>query len=355
MKRFFLFLALLLVLCMLGQTRAFAVSEQDIYEACGADKLSDAKQEENGFADSIWQTLGDAATLGIPKALKSGALIVAALIVISVFNSLKQSKGEDMGAAFDFVSAAVLTGACFPALSYVFNYTKAAIEGFCGFTAALLPVTASLYAMGGNAAQSVAASGGLNLFLTVTELVNAKALLPLLSLGVALSLTGLLPGSEHIAPAASIVKNCLCVMLVFTFSLVSFVFYFQTAVAASADNLSYRTVRFAAGTFIPLIGGAVGDSARTVFGAVSSVKASVGVLGLGAMGTYILPPVVSAFLYKGVFAFSAFFARLCGLEKQSKFIAELGGTLGVCLALLISCSVVFSVISAVFLKSGVSV
>lgn len=355
MKRFFVLLGVLLFFAALGHTRAFAVSEEEIYKASGAESLEGAESEAS-LQDSVWSTLTDAVSGGVPTAIKYGAYIASALIVIAVFNGLRQVREEDIGGgAFDFVSAAVLTAASFPALLSVFNYTKAAVESFCVFSSSLLPVTASLYAMGGNGSQAGAASSGLSLFLSVTEIVNARVLLPLLSLGVALALTGLLPGSEHIAPAAGIVKNWVCLLLVFVFSLVAFVFYFQTAVAATADNVGYRAVRFAAGTFIPLIGGAVGDSARTVFGAVSSVKASVGVLGLCVMTAYILPPVVSAFLYKGVFAFCAFLARLCGLEKQSRFLSELGGMLGVCLALLISCAVVFAVISAVFLKSGVEV
>ena len=354
MKRFFVFLGVLLLLAAVGQTKAFAVSEEEIYKQSGASTL-EGHSSGTSLQDSAVSTLKSALTGGAANALKYGAFIVAALLVISVMNGIKQLKAEDIsGGTLDFVSAAALVAACFPALYSVFNYAAAAIDSFCDFSASLLPVTASLYAMGGNNAQAVAASGGFSLFLSVTELVNARILLPLLSLGVALALTGLLPGSEHIAPAASVVKNWCCVLIAFVFSLVGYVFYFQTAVAASADTFSYRAAKFASGSFIPVIGGAVGDSARTVFGAVSSVKASVGTLGLCVMLAYVLPPLVSALLYKAMFSFCAFFAKLCGLEKQGKFLTELGGMLGACLALLISCGAVFTVISAVFLKSGVS-
>lgn len=354
MKRFFVLLGVLLLLAAIGKTEAYAVSEEELYRASGADAL-DGGTDSDGLWDSVLSTLKTALTGGAANAVKYGALIVSALLVISVAASLERARAEESSAALEFVAAAVLAAASFPALYSAFDYASSAIESFCGFAAALLPVTASLYTMGGNGAQAVAASGGLELFLSVTELVNAKLLLPLLSLGTALALVGLLPGNEYVSPAASIVKNWVCIGIAFVFSLVGYVFYFQSAVAVASDNLGYRAVRFASGTFIPVIGNAVGDSARTVFGAVSAVKASVGTLGLCTMLAYLLPPLVSVLLYRLALSFCALFARLCGLERQGRFIGELNSMLGACLALLISSGAVFTVISAVFLKSGVNV
>jgi len=267
--------------------------------------------------------------------------------------ALREDKGS--GAAMDFVSAVALSAACFPALSMSFEYAKAAVEGLCGFSVSLMPVMGALYSMGGNTAQGVAAVSGFSVFLTVTEVVCAKLLLPVLSVGFAFSLTGLLPGAASLAPLSSFVKNLSCTLIAFTFSLVCFGFYTQTAVTVAADNFAYRSIKFASGSFVPLIGNAVGDSARTVFGAVSTVKASVGVLGICVVMGYLIPPLISAIVYKGTFSFCALFARLCGQEKQAKFVGELGSLLGASLALLVACGAVFTVISAVFLKSGATV
>lgn len=356
MKRFFVFLCVLMALAALGQTKAFAVSTEDVYRESGAEALEGAAVSEG---DNLWEsvcgTLKSAVTGGAASAVKYGAFLIAALAVIAVAVNLDRLKEGDAGGALDFASAAALTAASFPALYSAFSHTRAAIDSFCGFAATLLPVSVSLYSMGGSPTEAAAAGSGLGLFLTAAEFVNGKLLLPLLSLGAALIIAGLLPGSEHFAPAASALRNWAALLTAFVFSVVGYVFYFQTAVAASADNLSYRAVRFASGSFIPVIGSAVGDSARTVFGAVSAVKASVGTLGICVMLAYMLPPLVAALFYKLAFSFGAFFARICGLEKQGRFLTEIGGMLGICIALLVSCGAVFTVISAVFLKSGVSV
>ncbi|MBQ7048014.1 MAG: hypothetical protein IJN86_03610 [Clostridia bacterium] len=353
MKRFFIYLGVLLVLMACTQLKAHAVQEQDIYERSGAEELG--AEKDINFLDKVWEIFTDAYEGAIGGAFKYCGIILGCLILLSLaenLRALREDKGS--GAAMDFVSAVALSAACFPALSMSFEYAKAAVEGLCGFSVSLMPVMGALYSMGGNTAQGVAAVSGFSVFLTVTEVVCAKLLLPVLSVGFAFSLTGLLPGAASLAPLSSFVKNLSCTLIAFTFSLVCFGFYTQTAVTAAADNFAYRSIKFASGSFVPLIGNAVGDSARTVFGAVSVVKSSVGAWGLAVMLAYLLPPVISGFLYKLAFSFCSVSAKLFGLEKAAKFLGELSSLLGISLALLIAAAIVFTVISAVFLKSGVS-
>ncbi len=332
---------------------ASAVTEEEIYEKSGADELVD--EEDISFGDKVWQLFESAVEGAVSGAFKYCGAILACLVLLSLVNNIKELRSDTGGnAAYDFVSAVALSAACFPAVQMCFNYAKAAIEGLCVFSATLLPVMTALYSMGGNTAGGIAAAGGFGMFLTVTEAVCAKLLLPLLSLGFAFALTGLLPGAASLAPLSSFVKNAACTLIAFVFSLVCFVFYFQTEISASADGFAYRSVKFATGAFVPVIGNAVGDSARTVFGAVSVVKGAVGGFGLAAMLSYLLPPIVSGFMYKLCFSLCSVCARLFGLEKASKFLTELNSLLGISLALLIATAVVFTVISAVFLKSGVT-
>jgi len=355
MRRFFILLTVLILLAALDGTSVSAVSTEDIYKESGANTLAEDTAAPNLW-ESLWKSVTSALTGGADKAFKYGGIILGCILLISLVNRLAELRKDSInGTAMDFVSGAALAAACYPAVYGVFTYTQAAINSMLVFCASLLPVMASLYSLGGNPTQAVSASGGITLFLTTAQAINARLLIPLLSAGFAFALTGLLPGAASMAPIASFLKNCTCVLIAFVFSLVGFVFYFQTAVAATADNFSYRTVKFAAGAFIPIIGNTVGDSARTVFGAVSTVKASVGVLGICVVMGYLIPPLISAIVYKGTFSFCALFARLCGQEKQAKFVGELGSLLGASLALLVACGAVFTVISAVFLKSGATV
>ncbi len=351
MKRFFISLFVIMILLSVSRTSADAVTPEELMEQCGAAEL--LPEEQGSFGDRLWDCVKNAVTGCADGVLGYAATIFGCVVILAATSSVSSVKeNEAISSVFGFTSAAVLAAACFPALYSVFSYTKTAVDSLCTFGLALVPVTASLYALGGEPSRAVSATASTTLFLNCAQIVSAKLLMPLLSLGFAFALLGLLPASDNTAAVASFVKNAVCVLLAFVFSLVCFVFYFQSAIAASADNLAYRSAKFASGSFIPIIGGSVGESTRTVFGAVSVVKASVGGSGLLAVLGYLLPPLVSATLYRLVFSFASLTGKLCGCEKQGRFLGEIGSLVGIATSVLIACGVVFTVISAVFLKSG---
>ncbi len=354
MKRFVISLFVIIVLLAVSRTSASAVTPEELMESCGA---TEVLPEDDGrdFGDKLWDCVKNALMGCAEGVMGNAGLVIGCVVLIAAAGSLSAVKDNAaLSGVFDFTSAAVLAAACFPALFSVFSYTRLAVESLCAFGVSLTPVMATLYALGGNTAQAVSATAGTTLFLNGAQLVSAKLLMPLLSLGFAFALIGLLPGSDNAAPVASFIKNSVCVVLAFVFSLVCFVFYFQSAISASADNLAYRSAKFASGSFIPVIGGAVGESTRTVFGALSVVKSTVGGGGLVLMLGCLLPPLVSATMYRMLFSAASLLGKLCGCEKQGKFLGEIGSLLGIATAVLVACGVVFTVISAVFLKSGVS-
>ncbi len=354
MKRFFVSLFVMLILLAVSELKAKAVSVEEIMDKCEAETV--LTEEHTLLAESLRGTFKRAISGSLDGLVGYTATLICAAVLLAVGGSasgIKENKA--MQTSFDFVSAALLAAVCFPPLYTVFTYTKTAIDSMFAFGMSLLPVTASLYAMGGNTAQAVASTASTTLFLNLAQLVASKLLLPLLSVGFAFAMLSVFPTGENNAPVAAFVKNTAVALLVFVFSLVCFVFYFQSSVAATADNAAYRSVKFASSTFIPVIGGAVGESARTVFGAVSIVKGSVGIGGLCVVLGYLLPPLVTAFMYRLSFSLTGLVVRLCGNEKQGRFIGELSSLMGVASALLVACVAVFAVLSALFMKSGVSV
>ncbi len=341
---------------LMSDLPVLALSTGQIYKESGADEVIKEEGEEASLWDKVSRTVSTALQSFGKGALSHSGIIFGCLLLLSLAQNLQGlGRGGEGSVAFDFVAAVALGGAAYPALQTVFAYTRSAVEGLLAFSASLLPVMSSLYLMGGSAAEAVSATSGITLFLTAAEAVMAKLVMPTLSIGFALSLTGLLPNGSTFAPVARFLKNAVCTVITLLFSLTGFVFYFQTAVSAATDSMGARTVKFLSGAFIPVIGGAVGESARTVFGAVSAVKATVGVSAVLAMLGYLLPPLLSAVLYRLAFSLCTLVARLLGLEKQAAFLGDVSALLGISLAVLVGAGVVFAVISAVFIKSGVGV
>jgi len=138
------------------------------------------------------------------------------------------------------------------------------------------------------------------------------------------------------------------------FSIFGFTMYLQTVIASSADNYAYRSVRFASGVFIPVIGNMLGDASRTVLGSIGVIKSVVGAIGVTAVLSVVIPPLVLVLLYKFALLGCAILSRVLGCERESRFLYELNGIMNVLMALVIGVAVVLITAIAVFIRTGVT-
>ena len=205
-------------------------------------------------------------------------------------------------------------------------------------TTASLPLMGALYAMGGNVATAVASTAGLSVYLTVLEGVIAKSILPFCGICMASALVGGLDPSLRIDTAISTVKKKYTTLLSFLMMLLIAMLSVQTTIAARQDGLAMKSVKFAAGNWIPVVGGSVGELLKTVGGGVGYLRGAVGLSGILLLLLTLLPTLIELFLARCVWQFSASLADLLGCEGEKKLLLEFSSLLGYLIAAVSICS-----------------
>ena len=344
---------------------AWTTEEAEEYaSAAGVDTVDNGNEyltenEKNGdatvdFRSKLLIIIKDTLDRFFGGASKTFVTLTAAIILSSVFRCVRGTvDSTPLSQTYDFFSVLVISGIAFSAVSSVFATARAALDGGCVYFTALLPVMNSLYTMGGNTAAAVASNSSIVVFISAVELITAKVLMPFLRITFALSVASALPSSINLSSVTNLVKNTVSVILSFLFSMFGFVMFFQTIVASAADNAAYRSVKFVSGVFIPVIGGVIGDSVRTVFASVNVIRATTGALGTVVMLSTLLPPIIITFLYKGAVLLSSSVARMLGCDNESRLLADINSILSLVAAMLIGTSVLFVVSLAIFIKTGI--
>ena len=67
--------------------------------------------------------------------------------------------------------------------------------------------------------------------------------------------------------------------------------------AAAADNVAVRGVRFLIGNIVPVVGGAVSDAYLSIVGTLNLVKSTVGVFAVAAVAVINLPVITQCVLW----------------------------------------------------------
>ena len=109
------------------------------------------------------------------------------------------------------------------------------------------------------------------------------------------------------------------------------------------------------GSFIPILGGSIAETLRTVSGGVSYLKNIFGIGAIIMIGALTLPVIVSIFLYRAVFLICSGIAQMLGCYNESRLLDNLGEVYGTMLAVTSCVGVMFVLSLCVFVGSVVAV
>ena len=124
----------------------------------------------------------------------------------------------------------------------------------------------------------------------------------------------------------------------------------QPLIAAGSDTFAMRTVRFASGNFVPVIGSMLGEAAKTVYASVGLIKSVSGSAAIVTVLAITVPPAITIVFCKFAVLLSGVLARLLGAENQAKLLYDINSLLGIMLGLVLGAGAVFIIATGVFIR-----
>ena len=99
-----------------------------------------------------------------------------------------------------------------------------------------------------------------------------------------------------------------------------------------------KSVKFAAGNLIPVVGGSVSELLRTVSAGVGFLRGTVGICGVLLLILMLMPTLVKLLLFRLTWQLSASLADLLGCDLEKKLLDEFASLLGYLVAAVSICS-----------------
>ena len=263
-----------------------------------------------------------------PRAVKSFSFLLGILVISSVLGALGDSiASPSVKSVFSYISSVCICAAVYEATGSLFSLTKDFILGLSGFVTKLMPVmTALLYASG--KVSTAAVSGGIiTAALAILENICAGVLFPLIQMCFAIS-GGAMCGNAGLSGITATVKKTVTYLLSFIMLLLSLTLAFQSVITKSADSLALKGVKFAVGSFIPIVGGAINEALTAITGSIGTIRSAVGIAGAAAVLFMTVSPIIYILLNKALLELSASFAVMLGLERESRFLSDTAGIAG---------------------------
>ena len=358
-------LLVIAALILLLPLRAGAEGVSDMYGALPdgvRDSLPDrlendiSENGESAVASLGAEYIASLAASALKAAFAYSVKPLAAVIGVLLFSALLNSAGAAAagGEAVALSSAVSVTVTLFGAITPLFKLTSDTLSGIGLIMKGILPVMTGIYAMSGNITAASVNSTWLMLLLTFLETLTESLLMPLLCTCtgfIAVTTLSRFTGAPDMSGVSGELKKALTFLLAAAGTVFTTVMAHQTALAKSADSVALRSLKFASGNMIPVIGGALGEAADGYLAGVSLIRSASGTLAAAAVISYVLPALLKLAVLRAGLSAVAAGAEIMGRGKEAAVVREAGEVLGIAVALICTASVLSVIAVGVFAGS----
>lgn len=262
------------------------------------------------------------------------AAVSGILVLSAVLRAVGATSGAGTGRAFSFCSVTVLTLLLLRQSLSGVSRLRAWFEMLCTLAGSMLPMMGTLYALGGNVGAAAANHTVMSVFLSVAQMLCTRAVLPVAGICLLLAVCDALTGRAALKPLGNLIKRTFTLGFSFLMLLLSFLLGLQTTLAAGSDTLALRTVRFAAGSFLPVVGGSVSEAMKTVAGSISYLRTLAGSGGILVLFLFFLPTFLTVLTTRIVFLLCGALAELLEAKSEGRVLSELASVYGFFLAVI---------------------
>lgn len=262
------------------------------------------------------------------------------------------AKGDGLGS---WVVLLVMALEAFGIVYALLEEVQAYTEKIGAFVITLNGVIASVGFLGGAYQEGAVATAALSTLVTLLGGLMTSALFPVARVSFAATLSSAASPDINLKGIGGFVRKAFVFLIGLFSTVTTVVLTFQSSLAQAEDTVAARGIRFAASSTIPLVGGAVSDSIRTLAAGVTFVKRSVGTVGVMALLILTLYPLSSLFSARIALSLSEYAASILGVEKGKALLEEVGSLIGMLIALVAIQAVLYLFVIGLFATSAAAV
>lgn len=332
----------------IGDTIFSAVPDElaGIVNEDSADRLFDLRYVLSGIADAVGERLF--------SSFASFGALIAAVVISAVYRTFSGALSPSLAPVLAMLSRVVCSILLFSSFDSMIGDFSSCVSRLCSYMTALSPAVTAICVLGGSVTTAGVMSAGL--MLTISLVANVLGAFGTACLRVCFALTlvsALSP--KPAAPFLSFMKKTLTWGMGLLLGVFALVMGIQSSLASAADSASMRTVKFALGRLVPIVGGAVSDAVSTVSGSLAFIKSTCGTVAIVVILLTFLPTLVSFISSRIVVSLVSFFASLFGITEEKATLDELGSLVSHMIALLLMTAVMFIYTVTLFASVSFSV
>lgn len=292
------------------------------------------------------------------EAVKSPLIMLGKIIAITLLCTIAQSmapEGSSLISALKTISVLSAVAVIYGTVSSNIQTVESSLERISEFMMSYVPIFSSVTAVGGSITSSGSYYAMTLMACEVIGVISNKVIMPFLSIVMAISIVSSVnPNLRFGGAAESIKKACQWILRGVTTLFVGLL-SIQGLTGTATDSLVTRTAKFAASSFIPIIGGAVSEAYSTLYSSLGIIRTGVGSIGIIAVVVMVLPPIVSIIAAKFAISMANIISDIFDQRECSDLLKSTNAVLSICLSVVFCFSLIFIISTAVLMLMAMNI
>ena len=294
-------------------------------------------------AQTVWSALADVVVASGQAPWQAAWWMLGGVIMLGVYGVLCEHGAASSLTMRTVGVLAVLTPMLVP-LWQTMERTQAAADSASVFSLSFAPVYAGVLTAQGHTALAVSYQTVMLAAAQAGSLLIGTVVLPLLSVSLALGVAGGLNPEHRLKDVAGGLNKTALFLIGLSMTVFVAVLSFQGVVAATADSVGGRVMRFSVAGFVPVVGGSLSEALYTVRGCLSTLRGTVGGCGVLAMLLILLPTWAECVIWSWLLFLVKTAAAMLGYGDVEAVVNTVQGVVKTLIGIL-SASALFMIVS----------
>lgn len=258
-------------------------------------------------------------------------LLGEVLVLVVLAGVVRQIQGafdnEAVGRIADAVVFLALGVLCVAGFTLATHLARTAVADLSSFMVALLPAMIGLLLAGGAPASAGLLQPAMVAAVNGVGLVVRGVVFPLVVLGAVLDIVSAFAPSFRLNGLAALLRQVSLGVMGLLFTVFLGVVAVEGAAGAVADGVALRAAKYAAKTFVPIVGGIFADTAELLLTSGFLLRSGIGLVGLVTIALTMAIPILKMMALWAVYRLAAALAPPVGGEGVAQVLGGVGGAL----------------------------
>lgn len=292
-------------------------------------------------------------TESIKEVLSGGNRGLIMMLAVILLCAVTETFGRNLGSCseiIDYVSLLSLMLICFDMFTPLISSVSGYLEKHSAFMLSLTGTSSTLLTASGAAGTAAASSVSSSFIISFTQVCSVNVILPCVKIIIVLSSVSAISKSMDLSGIINFLKSFCTYGTGLLFAVFLAVHSLTLNISSSADSLAFRSLRFTFARLVPVAGGMISESIKTVLSGMNMIKSTAGGIGSAYIIYTLIPAVFSVLAVKFTVIAALLVSKTFGTKRHTAFLEGINNACTLLFAICIFAAFAGIIILAVFMN-----